>query len=276
MIPVPCPICDSSKTVLKENRLNLYFCNSCLHTFTGFPKQVEKYDEEYFMSEHKKWFDNPNYELFDFIYDEAVKRLGGDPVHLLDVGCGTGDFLKYIVNKNESSKLTGIDLIDNQHPGVLFLKGSFLEENLDAEFNVICSLGVIEHIDTPKVFVKKTNDLLRPGGLLFIMTINNDGFIYRIARLLNKLGIHFAHDKLYSFHHIQHFTNRSIKTLVEKQGFDVLIQKNHNYPIKAVDVPKSNVVFEKIYTFSVWLIFLLSAPLGGGMLQTVVCRKRNS
>lgn len=275
---VQCPIChDSSKTILRESRLSLYKCNSCLHTFTVIPKEKqEKYDDDYFLKVHKNWFNNPNYRLFNFIYKELLKLLGNEQIQLLDVGCGKGDFLKYIAARNSTAKLSGIDLTYNQHPRIHFIRGDFLEEKIEIKFNAICNLAVIEHVDNPHLFVQKLNSLLQPGGFLFISTINSNSLIYRIARLLKKVGIRVAHDRLYSVHHLQHYTNQSLKKLMEMNGFDLLLQKNHNYPIKALDVPESNFLIEKFYKFVVWLVFLLSSALGCGTLQTIACRKRNS
>lgn len=274
---IECPIChNSSKTILKESRLSLYRCNSCLHTFTAIPKEKEKYNDDYFLKAHKNWFDNPNYRLFDFVYKKLLELLSNEQIQLLDVGCGKGDFLKYIAAKNSTAKLFGIDLTYNQHARIHFIKGDFLKEKIETKFNVICNLAVIEHVDNPHLFVQKLNKLLQFGKFLFITTINSNSLIYRIAGLLNKVGIHTAHDRLYSFHHLQHYTNQSLKTLMQMDGFDVLLQKNHNYPMKAVDVPESNFLIEKMYKLLVWLIFLLSVPFKWGMLQTIVCRKRNS
>jgi len=272
-----CPICRSSKTIKEENRLNIYECNSCSHVFTAIQKEKqEKYNEEYFLEIHKNWFNNPDYEMFGFIYIKSLKLLGNKQIQLLDVGCGKGNFLKYIRAKNSAARLFGIDLISNQYPGIRFIRGDFLEKKIKSKFNVICSLAVIEHIDNPYLFVRKLNDSLKPGGFLFIMTINNNSLLYRISRLLNKARIHTAHDRLYSYHHVHHYTNQSLKTLMEMNGFDVLLQKNYNRPMRAVDVPGNNFLIEKIYKFLVWTIFLLSDVFGYGMDQIIVCKKSNS
>jgi len=272
---IQCPICHKTKTNLQENRLNLYRCNNCSHTFTIIPKEKqEHYGDDYFLKTHKNWFENPNYPLFEFIYSELSKLVSNKKIKILDVGCGKGDFLKYIATKNSTYKLFGIDLIDNQHPSIYFIKGDFLEEKFETKFDVIFSFMVVEHIDKPHLFIQKINNSLQPGGFVFISTINNDSFMHRIARMLNKVGIHTAHDRLYSHHHIQHYTNKSLRTLMVMNGFDILWEKKHNYPIKAVDVPESNFLIEKMNKFLVWLIFLASEPFGYGMLQTILCRRK--
>lgn len=274
-MPVQCPICFRENRVsLAEERLSLYKCNNCIHTFTLIPKErQERYDRDYFIKKHKNWFNNPDKGLFDFIYKILIRLLGKEKIRLLDVGCGSGSFLRYLRAKDPSAVLFGIDLIDNQCPGINFIKGDFLEAKIDRSFNSICSLVTIEHVDNPHLFVQKISGLLEPGGLVFIMTINSNGLIYRIARMLNSLNIRFLHDRLYSHHHLHHYTNQSLKSLMEANGFNVLLQKNHNYSIKAVDVPESNFLIEKIYKFLVWFIFFITS-FKCGYLQTVVCRKK--
>ena len=275
---IPCPVChDSSKTMIMESRLNIYKCDFCLHTFTDIQEgKQEEYNDDYFQKTHKAWFNNPNYELFDFIYNRLLKLSGKEEIRLLDVGCGNGDFLKHVVRKNPAAKLFGIDLVHNQYPGIHFIKGSIYDlkkKDFKAMFNVICGLAVIEHVNDPHLFTQKLNSLLEPNGLLFIMTVNNNSLMYRLARYLNKIGVHTAYDRLYSIHHLQHYTNQSLKKLMEMNGLSVLLQRNHNYPMKAVDVPESNFLIEKIYKLIVWTIFFISSVCGCGIYQTIICRK---
>jgi len=271
-----CPICRSSKTTEEESHLNIYKCNSCSHVFTDIPKEKQEiYDEDYFLDTHKNWFNNQNYEMFDFIYAKSLKLLRGKQIKLLDVGCGKGDFLVNIRKKNPAAKLFGIDLVSNYYPGIHFMKGDFLEKKIISKFNIINNIAVIEHVDNPHLFVRKLSKILEPGGFLFILTINNNSLMYQIARLLKNVGIYTAFDRVYSHHHLQHFTNQSLKKLMEMNGFDVLLQKNYSRPLRAVDVPESNFLIKKIYKFLVWTIFLLSIVIERGIDQIIVCRKNN-
>lgn len=259
---------------MQESRLSLYRCDFCLHTFAAIAKdQQQEYNSDYFLKTHKNWFNNPDYRLFDRIHAQLLKLFGNDRFRLLDVGCGKGDFLRYIAAKSPKAELFGIDLAYNWHPRIHFIQADFLEEMIETKFDVIYSLAVIEHVDNPTLFVQRLKACLRPGAVLFISTVNNNSLLYRIARLLNKVGIHTAHDRLYSSHHLQHYTNRSLRKLMEMNGFELLSQKNHNYPMKAVDVPESNILIEKAYKLLVWLIFSLSVPFRCGHLQTIVCKE---
>ncbi len=132
----------------------------------------------------------------------------------------------------------------------------------------------IEHIDAPHLFIEKIKGFLEPRGVIFIMTINSSGLIYKIAKLLNKVGIRVLYDRLYSSHHINHYSNNSLRKLIAMSGFEVMLQKNHNYSIRSVDVPKANFFIEKMYKFSVWLVFLTPSLFGCEYLQTIACRKK--
>ena len=52
-----------------------------------------------------------------------------------------------------------------------------------AQFDVVCSLEVIEHVEDKSVFLGSLAALLRPGGLLFLSTINRTPHSYAVAIL---------------------------------------------------------------------------------------------
>lgn len=270
-----CPICNAKKISRISDRQQLYQCNDCSHRFTIIDKdKQEQYSDDYFDKGHKNWFENPNYSLFNFIYGEITKFAKGKEIDLLDVGCGKGDFLKFIADKKNSGiKLVGIDLTSNVDSRIEFIKGDFLEYRFSRKFDVICCLAVVEHIHNPNVFVTKLYKLLKPGGMLCVMTINSNSLIHKIARFLNLVGVYSAYDRLYSVHHVQHYTDKSLCKLMENNKFKVVVQKIHNYPLKAVDLPRSNFIIENLYKLVVAVIFMISENTGSGILQTVVCKK---
>ena len=81
-----------------------------------------------------------------------------------------------------------------------------------------------------------------------------------------------AYRRLYSHHHLQHYSRRSIREILVRSGFDVQEHRCHNYPLAAVDVPAAGPLVEAAYRAFVGLVFLVSDPLGLGIEHTVFCR----
>ncbi|MFC1621194.1 class I SAM-dependent methyltransferase [Candidatus Omnitrophota bacterium] len=274
---VQCSICQNKdRVILEDSALNLYKCDSCLHSFSNIPEdKKEPYCESYFLETHKNWFNNPDYGLFAFLYKIILKYTDKERFKLLDAGCGKGDFLKYLKNTDPKIELHGIDLIHNQCSGINFSKGDILKDEIRGKFDVILSLVTIEHIDQPHLFIKKLKNALLPNNLLLITTINSNSMCYRTARLLNKIGVTTPYNRFYSPHHTQHYTNTSLRALMELNDFTVILQRNHNYHLKGVDFPKGNFLKRCIYALGIWIFFSFSTIFKDGMLQTIVCRKNS-
>lgn len=272
----PCTICRGANTELKNGKLSLYKCSDCQHTYTVIDRiEEEKYEEDYFLKTHKNWFANPDLGLFEYIFETATGILGKKEVKLADIGCGQGAFLKHlqIKFKDKAPQLSGIDLIENSHPGIQFRCGDFLEMDFEEGYNIITNFMVIEHVVDPHLFIAKIADSLTPDGVVVVNTINNGSLVYRIARFLNKVGFPTSHDRLYDHHHLQHYTNKSLKKLLEMEGLKVVKLRNHNYKLKAVDVPATNAVASAIYKAIVAGMFMLSVPFNLGHHQTLFCVK---
>jgi len=273
---IKCSVCrDASSVKLEDKHLFLYRCGACGHVFKNIPEEKkEKYDESYFSKMHKNWFNNPDYLLFEFIRKEVVRLAGTRSLRVLDVGCGKGDFLKYLKKRNPKLELHGIDLIDNCYPGINFMKGDILKDEIGMKFDIISNLAVIEHVDFPALFIEKAKGLLSPEGIIFTVTDNDDSMVYSLARVLKKTGFGAAYDRLYSTHHLQCFSNRSLKTLMETTGLDLIMQKNRNHPVKAVDYPEAGFITAMFYIAAMHIVFSLSSIFNDGILQLAICKKR--
>lgn len=269
-----CTLCLERAGVIQVDfRLRLFTCLACDHTFTIKSKdELEVYEEKYYLEKHTHWFANPNYSYFERVY-RLMMKLKKDVRSLLDVGYGNGDFLKYLAKKKGAFRLYGIDSLKIDFPGIQFIQGDFFTYAFKRSFDVITSFMVIEHIEDPRLFVKKLYEYLEPGGFLFISTNNNGGMLYGVARFLKRFGVRVVYDRVYSDHHLQHFTNESLRRILQKNGFEVREFRNHNYPLKAVDTPPANFLVKKFYLAVVWIIFRLSDLFGNGFLQTFVCVK---
>jgi 2-polyprenyl-3-methyl-5-hydroxy-6-metoxy-1,4-benzoquinol methylase len=258
---------------MQDEPLSIYRCLDCGHVLTLIPTgEQERYSEEYFGDTHQNWFKHPDTKLFDGIIKE-LDLMNASGKTLLDVGCGRGDFLRYAHSKHVKTRMCGIDITLNQEKGIEFLQGDFSTYSFESQFDFIVSTMVIEHMDDPTTFVRKIYDCLKPGGTVFLTTINSGAIMHHNARLFKSLGIRVVYDRLYDHHHLQHYTNDSLARLMKDGGITIFVQKNHNFPLSGLDLPKSNRLVQWIYLLGVSVIFSFSNVFGGGLCQTIICRK---
>jgi SAM-dependent methyltransferase len=101
--------------------------------------------------------------------------------NVCDVGCGTGEFLRYIklngnlygMEINDYAKKKASDIIS-------FNKNIFTEENY---FDLIIFRGTIQHVDNPFEMIKSSYKALKRGGyLIFLATPNTDSILYKIKK----------------------------------------------------------------------------------------------
>jgi len=139
-----------------------------------------------------------------FIRESLAKKLGlqDKPVleqlqglEILDVGCG-GGLLSEALSRL-GAKVTAIDpseenirvakqhsLVDPQTSSIEYRCTTV--EDLAASgkiFDAVCTLEVLEHVESPLTFVKSCKQCLRPGGSLFLATINRTAKSYAMTIL---------------------------------------------------------------------------------------------
>lgn len=108
-------------------------------------------------------------------------------MEVLEIGFAPGKQLSYVASHYDA-RVSGVDFSDS---GIAFAKRLFETIDIDADlrcedvfntsfndgsFDVVYSVGVVEHFDDPTEIIRKHVELLKPGGTAVITIPNYGGF----------------------------------------------------------------------------------------------------
>ncbi|WP_417832922.1 bifunctional 2-polyprenyl-6-hydroxyphenol methylase/3-demethylubiquinol 3-O-methyltransferase UbiG [Thalassospira xiamenensis] len=147
----------------------------------------------------EKWWD-PNGAMkplhkfnpvrLQLLRDNIAAHLGRDAnqldvlkdVEIIDIGCGAGLLSEPLARMG--AKMTSIDAAENNievakvhaaQSGLAIEYRNCTPEMLVDEgkqFDIVLNMEVIEHVDDPQFFMQACAALLKPGGLMFVATLN--------------------------------------------------------------------------------------------------------
>ncbi|MBI4384819.1 MAG: class I SAM-dependent methyltransferase [Nitrospinae bacterium] len=157
---------------------------------------------------------------------------------ILEVGCAMGSFLR--LAQKAGYEATGIDLSAQACSAARLAVGDariingYLEDvPFEANsFDVIFLSDLLEHVVRPAPFMQKVVDLLRPGGIIYIVTPNPEHWS---CRLFGKNWVHFKDE------HPAFYPKKTFNWMERKYGLrliaysSVLKYLNFNYLTTQLD-----------------------------------------
>jgi len=136
---------------------------------------------------------------------------------LLDVGCGTGDFL--VACKNNGWIINGVEpnlnakkIISSKLQDGEIIYADLFELN-NEQFDVITLWHVLEHVPNLQDYISELIKLLKPNGVLIVAVPNFKSYD---ANYYNEFWAAFDVPR-----HLWHFSKKSIELLFSKQGMIV-------------------------------------------------------
>jgi 2-polyprenyl-6-hydroxyphenyl methylase/3-demethylubiquinone-9 3-methyltransferase len=137
-----------------------------------------------------------------FIRDQALYRFGSDPkarrpfegLRLLDIGCGGGLLSEpmsrlgfHVVGVDASERNIGTASAHAAEQGLdIDYRASTAEALVAAgepAFDLILNMEVIEHVADPGEFLRSCAQLLAPGGLMIVATLNRTLKAFALAKV---------------------------------------------------------------------------------------------
>lgn len=105
------------------------------------------------------------------------------PAKILDIGCGTGEFTRYLYACNPYYQITGIDFsaVAIEHNKAVFNKVNYYQSDCydtgfkKETFDYVLALDVIEHLSHPVRFLKECKRITKQGGGIIIGTPYAEG-----------------------------------------------------------------------------------------------------
>ncbi len=209
-------------------------CHSCGHVFneSGARNKIQEfYRESYKLmdssseAEFKYYSGGKSFTYSDWRLNCLLERVKlPNNGNVLDIGCGKGNFLLQFSYKNPKWHLHGIEVSQNalnfakeKLSKAEFKEGVFNKKSYDKEFDLITSLGVVEHLENPNLFFQAVTSCLKEDGILFLDVPNFK---------LNPADL-FVYD------HLNHFTIETLENLLNINNLKIIkvIESSEKVPL---------------------------------------------
>lgn len=242
------------------SRFNIFCCQDCGVVFVGNIIVNDEYFSKYYPRDYYGSGINGNFlnyilglyakAVIGFKQSEILKNLkpgNAAKLRILDVGCGSGDFLANI-NSGIFEKY-GVEVSPDGYKkcsqrNLKVFNKELKENSFEAEyFDVITMWHVLEHLDKPGELLIEARRILKNGGLLIVATPNTDSWGFKLGL---KDWFHLDAPR-----HLILYNQRSLETLLEKTGFKVRNLKKISY-----DFPLDLFWSVKEYKFRFFIYFL--------------------
>lgn len=221
-----CPICGSSKneTFMAQPGYPLVRCLSCSMSwdYQVGNENVAQYEKLYFKNDNPKggyanYFDGMaiNKKTFGDRLKKIENKLGKKG-KLLDVGCALGDCLMMAKDlgwkEAEGIELSKYAAGFAKKRGLKVIQGTLQSHKYPANsFDVVTMFDVIEHVDNPMTQFKEIKRILKPKGILLLVTPDIGGFW---SKFLKSNWYHYKPGE-----HLLYFSQKSIEKALAKSGF---------------------------------------------------------
>jgi SAM-dependent methyltransferase len=230
-IEIDCPACGSTKTAGQFDKMGFSYvqCGACETLFVSPRPAYQDLMKIYIDSPSTRFWVNDFFlpmaearreKIFkpraEFIAENFSGIRSG---RMADIGAGFGLFLEEMKNLWPESDIVAIEPSCDmakicRDKGLSVLETTLEDVDPVERFDLMTAFELFEHLHNPLSFVEKAYNLLNSGGYLFLTTLSGHGFDIQILWERAK--------SVYPPHHLNFFNPRSMKTLLECNGFEII------------------------------------------------------
>lgn len=228
-VQVHCPCCDANEAIqlFEKNGFDYTQCKVCDTIYCNPRPSLKQFETFYRDSPSTSFWVN---KFFMPVAEERRKRmfkpraefmnelLGKDENLVIgDIGAGFGIFLEELAKLRPNDRMIAIEpslemaSICREKNIEVIEKLIEQVESTSMQFDVLISFELFEHLHTPVEFVRNVFKLIKPGGKLYMTTLNGLGY-----------DIQVLWDKSKSIsppHHLNFANPKSMETLFKEEGF---------------------------------------------------------
>ena len=156
-------------------------------------------------------------QLFTECFTDTRNRLGVERLNVIDCGCGEGLFLRFMAEQFDDVDVTGIEYSNaieksrkmGEDLGLSFnlIQGDIFNDwapQYLEKFDVVLSVGLIEHFRDPTEILNQMSKVLRPGGAMVTIIPSFDGLFNLLWRTYDSENYSYhvpiSHDRLPQLH----------------------------------------------------------------------------
>lgn len=221
---INCNVCggEESKLLYIKNGYPIMKCKKCdlvfVNTSEGF-KQNQLYDKAYYSGSVYADYESDR-KVHQAKFDKLLCLIEKvcQPGKLIEIGSAFGFFMD--LAKNRGWSCIGYEIskyatqISRDKYGIDVRNEDFAKVKISEQVDLICLLDTIEHLDNPHLYVSRSFEVLRSGGLLLLTTGDIDSPFAKLqGRWWTQMVPPF---------HLFYFSKKTIFELLDRIGFKIV------------------------------------------------------
>ncbi|MCX7696089.1 MAG: class I SAM-dependent methyltransferase [Bacteroidales bacterium] len=228
-----CPFCAEIAQEGINFSYNFYSCSKCGSLFRKDvnEKVIHQYDSTYYGDRNQK-FSIPFYQFLRYLFHswrwKRIKNFFKEGDYVMDVGCGHGDWLEFLLFEKICIVPIGVELpgyleeVLNEKCWLTLVTTPFIElDCFHKKIKAVFFLHSFEHMREPIKVLDKSIEILDDKGFIYIAIPNINSLQYKIFR---KNWLHLDPD-----YHVHLPSLQWMKEFFLKKGFVIQNQKQNHF-----------------------------------------------